>query len=310
MTKIFYLTLIPTFLGLISCGSIDERTNAQLASEINTNTPKAEQLYQKGKLAEEKGDIKEAAEKYDELAIRFPSYDGAAELNHKAASYWEKLSKPEQAFASYQNYIQTFRNGRNYSSALERQSNIAFTAAKGGLTKRFLGMKSEPDYDKVVEFLDKVRDNAPASDLATRAQFAIGTYSEGKEKSSEAVEAFFKVVDAYPNHSLAPEATFRAGKVLSGYTEKGNQNSSNLNRARRTLEDLIQQYPDSAQASQARTLLSEISSTDVKRTLDIAEFYEKKGKVESAKYYYQEVMNKAPAGSELHNDAQDRLNSL
>lgn len=301
----------PIALAVVVCSCsdlVDE--GAQLKTEVSHNAPKAQQLHAKGQAKEQAGKYKDAAEIYDTLATKYPSYGKAPELNFQAAQYWEKVSNPEKAFSSYHNYIRTFRNGRNYKSALDRQSSIAFMAAKGGLTKNFLGLKQEPAYEQVIEFLSKVRDNAPASDLAAKAQFAIGTYSEGKEKQDKAVAAYFKVADDYPNHSLAPEATFRAGKVLSGITESGNQNSSNLNRARRTLEDLIQQYPGSSQATQAKELLSKISGTDIQRTYDIAEFYEAKGKGSSAKFYYQEVVDKAPKGSELYNKAQARVNAL
>lgn len=308
MLKTLPLLLMP--LGLIiSCSDLAQN-GAQLASEIDKNAPKAEQIAQKGKSAEQRGDIKTAAKLYDELALKHPSYTGAAELNYKAATLWESISKPEKAFESYQNYITTFRSGQNYQSALTRQSSIAFLAAKGGLSTKFLGLTQDPQYNNVVDMLSKVRDNAPASDLAAKAQFAIGTYSESKDKSNEAVAAYFKVLDNYPSHSLAPEATLRAGKALAGITQDGNQNSSNLQRAKSTLEDLIQQYPGSTQAAEARNLLSQISGTDVQRTYDIAEFYEKKGKFSSAKYYYQEVMDKSSAGSELHSKAQARLNAL
>lgn len=308
MLKTLPLLLIP--LGLvISCSDLAQN-GAQLASEIDKNAPKAEQLAQKGKSAEQRGDSVEAAKRYDELSQRHPSYTDAAELNYKAATLWEDASKPEKAFDSYQNYITTFRSGVNYQNALTRQSSIAFLAAKGGLSTKFLGLTQDPPYENVVEMLSKVRDNAPASDLAAKAQFAIGTYSESKEKTDLAAAAYFKVLDNYPNHSLAPEATLRAGKALAGITQDGNQNSSNLQRAKSTLEDLIQQYPGSSQASEARSLLSQISGTGLQRTYDIAEFYEKKGKFSSAKYYYQEVMDKSSAGSELHRKAQERLNAL
>ncbi len=309
--KAFTLLVPIVFLPLIftSCSDLDQ-PGAQLTTELKDTTPKAEQLYQKGLAQEQKGDWSGAAKVFDTLAKRYPTYEKAAELNYKAAQYWEKESKPEIAFDSYQHYIQTFRNGINYKSALDRQSAIAFMAAKGGLATNFLGLKQEPQFTKVVSFLSKVRENAPASDLAARAQFAIGTYAERKEKVQESVAAYFKVVDDYPSHRLAPEATFRAGKVLSGISLEGNHNSSNLKRAKTTLEDLIQQYPNSSQAVEARKLLTKISGTNLKRTYEIGEFYEQKNKLSSAKYYYQEVVNKSSAGSQLRALAQQKLNTL
>lgn len=307
MYKFFLLTAFP-LLMLFSCSDL-EQAGAQLTSEIDKNAPRAEQAAARGKAAEEKGKITDAARLYDELSLKYPIYPEAPELNYKAALLWEEASKPKKAFDSYQNYITLYRNGKNYQSALNRQSEIAFSAAKGGLSKKFLGLKQDLQYEDVVDMLSKVRDNAPASDLAARAQFALGTYSESKGKTTEAVAAFFKVADDFPEHSLAPEANLRAGKALSGVTA-GNYNSSNLDRARQTLEDLIQQYPGSTQATEAQTLLGELTGTDLSRIYDVANFYEKSGKIPSAKLYYEEVLEKAAPGSEYYVKAQERLNAL
>ena len=308
----YFILLLPFTLFMLlftSCSDLDQ-PSAHLTTEIHNSTPKAEKLYLKGVSQEQKGDWSGAAKTFDSLVKRYPTYEKAALSNYKAAQYWEKESEPEAAFDSYQHYIQTFRNGINYKSALDRQSSIAFTAAKGGLSTNFLGLKQEPQYSKVVEFLSKVRENAPASDLAARAQFAIGTYSESKEKTQKAVAAYFKVVDDYPHHKLAPEATFRAGKVLSGISLDGNHNTSNLKKARRTLEDLIQQYPNSSQAVEAEKLLAQISTNNLKRTYEIGEFYEQKNKLHSAKHYYQEVIHKSSAASHLHQKARKKIETL
>jgi len=304
--SILCITLLSA--GVFSCTR--DLTQAQLRQEYNEDAPKAQELFNKAQAQEQKGDKKDAAKIYDDLALKYPSFSQSADSSYKAAKYWEDLSEPRNAFKSYQYYITTYRNGKNYKSALERQSAIAFMAARGDLKDSFLGMKTEPEYNEVVGLLENVRDNAPASDLAARSQFAIGTYSERKEKLANAAAAYFKLVDTYPSHPLAPEANLRAGKMLAGFSESGNQNSSNLQQAKNTMKDLIQQYPSSTQAKEAKSLLSKIDGLDVQRTYEIAEFYDKKGSVSSAKYYYEEVLSKAVKGSDYHNRAQERLSTL
>jgi len=308
MKPYYFILLALTSLGVISCNSTQNQ--AQLLEEYNEGAPKAISLFEKGKAEEEKGDIRSAAKIYDRLATIYPAYKQSAEASFNAGQHWEKLGEPMKAFESYQQYITTYRSGRNYSSALDRQSAIAFSAAKGELVQSFLGLKTEPDYPEVIGLLQKLRDNAPATDLAARTQFAMGTYSERKDKIEEAVRAYFRLVDTYPRHSLAPEANLRAAKVMAGISERGNQNSSNLKNSRDTLQDLIHQYPNSTQAKEAKTLLSEVDGIDVRRTYDIADFYEKKGKISSARYYYEEVVSKSQSGSHYHNLALDKLNSL
>lgn len=311
MLKILNLIISTCLVFLVSCGDLENKdATAQLASEVSQSQPKAWEMYNKGQDAVAKGKTKDAAKTYDLLAKKHPTFEKSAEANFLAGQYWESINQPQAAFESYEHYIKTFRNGKMYSDALMRQSDIAFSAAQGGLNKKFIGLSSEVPHSTVVSMLSQVRNNAPASSLAAKAQFEIGAFLESKDKGIQAAGEYFKVADTFPGHSLAPEATFRAGKLLAGYSTSGNQNSSNLKRAKRTLEDVIQQYPGSSQAKEAKTVLSQISGTDLGRTFDVAQFYEKKGKVSSAKYYYQEVMNKTSAGNEYHEKAKERLNAL
>jgi len=297
--KLTFICLLGVLsLGMISCNQA--LNTAQLRDEYSADTSKESKLYQKGKSEESKGDLRSAAKVFDSLAEAYPTYSESSEAVFKAGQYWEKLGEPQRAFASYQYYIATF----------DRQSVIAFSAAKGELVKTFLGLKSEPDYVEVIELLTKVRQNAPATDLAVRAQFAMGTYSEGQEKVSEAVSAYLGVLDSYPTHALAPEANLRVAKMFAGISDEGNQNSSNIQNSRDTLADLIQQYPNSSQAKEARELLSKVDGLEVQRTFEIASFYEKKGQHSSAKYYYEEVLSKAVVGSHYHNLAKEKLNNL
>jgi len=141
--KIYYFISLALISALfVSCSR--DVTQAQLRQEYNEDAPKAQELYGKGQAEEQKGDKKGAAKIYDDLAARYPAFSQADEASFKAAQYWEQLSEPRKAFDSYQYYITTYRNGQNYKSALDRQSAIAFMAARGDLKDSFLGLKTQP----------------------------------------------------------------------------------------------------------------------------------------------------------------------
>ena len=48
----------------------------------------------------------------------------------------------------------------------------------------------------------------------------------------------------------------------------------------------------------------------MQRTFKIAEFYERKNATASARYYYEEVVEKAVSGSDYHTRAQQKLSAL
>jgi hypothetical protein len=60
---------------------------------------------------------------------------------------------------------------------------------------------------------------------------------------------------------------------------------------------------------EARKLMGAIGGQDIQRSYEIAEFYERKGDKGSARFYYEEVVNKAKSGA-LHDKAKARLAAL
>ena len=117
------------------------------------------------------------------------------------------------------------------------------------------------------------------------------------------------MVENYPASPEAPEAQFRIGEILLEEARDGNQDQANLARAKEAFEDYLSQFPGHKRAGEARQKISNIGGRDLQNTYEIGQFYEKKGDIGSAKYYYQEVVRKTKSG-DLHDKAQARLNAL
>ena len=157
--------------------------------------------------------------------------------------------------------------------------------------------------------LGKVRDNAPKSTAAAKAQFTIGQLYEAKKKYKEAIAAYRQLVRDQPGCSQAPVALFRVGVILTAEADRGNQNQANLDLAREAFNDYLIQYPGDSRNGEARKLVASLGNRDLQRSYDIAEYYQKTGKSESAKVYYHDIMNREKSGP-LHDKARARLKEL
>ncbi len=157
--------------------------------------------------------------------------------------------------------------------------------------------------------LGKVRDHAPKSPTAAKAQFTIGELYQAKRKAKEAIAAFRQLVRDQPESAEAPEALFRVGLILMEDADRGNQNQANVDLAREAFNDYLIQYPGHSRNAEARKLLGSLDSRDLQRSFDIAEFYLKTGKPESAKVYYRDIVKHSGSGS-LHAAAKARLKEL
>ncbi|MBK1833381.1 tetratricopeptide repeat protein [Roseibacillus ishigakijimensis] len=280
-----------------------------LQGTVRGDNPRAATLYQNGAGWEAAGDYKKALKSYRTLLKDFPADKRAAEARFREATILTALGEERDAFDAYQLFIERHPGNALYPQAVSQQEAVAHAAASGDIRTSFLGLKSRLDRKTIVSMLEKVRDNAPHAASAPRAQYMIGQVNESRKKADEAIAAYGKLVDDYPNSSNAPDAQFRIGEILLKQARDGNQDQANLERARSAYNDLLLAYPGSSFAPQAKQRIATIGSRDLQASYDVAEFYRKKGELDSAAYYYQEVIDGAAPG-ELRNRAAARLAAL
>lgn len=120
----------------------------------------------------------------------------------------------------------------------------AYSAAKDKLIKR--------DFDAAAEAFEGYLNDFPNGQFRAHAHFWLGkVYSNLKTPKQDKAQAQFQaVVDDYPEHSKAPTSLYTLA-VMQARDEQVSQAKVNLHK-------LIKQYPDSSEASQAKTLLEQL----------------------------------------------------
>lgn len=292
---------------LSSCGSDSDMPI--MAGNTQVAASEGESLYQKAKLADDAGDSGKAIKLYDQTATRFPFAPSAPQARFRQAELLEQKGEVVKAFKAYDQFLERFQGSGLYTTALNRQAALAQSAADGDVKSSMLGIKTKLSLEKTVEMLEKVRDNAPKSATAAKAQFTIGQLYETKKKSKEAIAAYRQLVRDQPGSAQAPEALFRVGVILTAEADRGNQNQANIDLAREAFGDYLIQYPGDSRNAEARRQIDSLGGRDLQRSYDIAEFYQKTGKTESAKVYYRDIMSRAKSGP-FYDKARARLKEL
>lgn len=305
-----HLVLPALALFLASCG--DDSELPPLAGSSSPNNERAEALFSEAQAAESAGKRAKAIKLYDTLGDEMPLSRRAPEARFRQGELLQEEGRIKDSFDAYQELLVRYNSSNLYTKALDRQAAMAQSAAEGQVKTSFLGLKSKISNEKVVEMLEKVSANAPRSPTASKAEFTIGQLWESQGNSSgatKAIAAYRDLVIEFPDSKEAPEAQFRIGKILLEEARRGNQDQANLDRARESLQDYLRQYPGHSKNGEARQLMANLGGEDIQRSYNIAEFYERKGDTESAKFYYQEVLRKTKSG-DLHDKAQARLAAL
>ncbi len=292
---------------VVSCGPDPDLPI--MAGNTQAAASEGEKFYQIAKLADDAGKVGKAIKLYDETATLYPLAPSAPQARFRQAQLLEQRGEIVKSFDAYDQFLSRFQGSGLYSTALNHQITVAQSAADGDVKQSLLGLKTKLSLDKTVEMLGKVRVNAPESPAAAKAQFTIGRLYEGKKKSKEAITAYRLLVRDQPGSAEAPEALFRVGLILTAAADRGTQNQANLDLAKEAFNDYLIQYPGHSRNAEARQFIANVGGKDLQRSYDIAEFYQKTGKTESAKVYYRDIVNRAPSGA-LHDKAAARLKEL
>lgn len=296
--------LVAMFISACGTGEVPV-----LAGQASGDNPEGEKVYQEAKAADDAGKTSRAIKRYDRTATRYPFIAAAAQARFRQAQLLEQEGKPREAFEAYDQMLGQYPGDALYPQALDRLSTIANDAAEGNIQSSFLGMKRRISMDRIVEMLGRVKDHAPRSRTAAKAQFKIGELYQSKKKFKEAIAAFRELVREQPESPEASEALFRVGLTYLEQADRGNQNQSTLDLANEAFNDYLIQYPGHPRNAEARKMIASLRGMAIERSLEIAEFYMKTGRTESAKIYYREIVRKSSSGK-LHDAAKARLKEL
>ena len=309
MIRRFAVYALPVLASwfLAACGSSSDVP--VLAGEVASSTGEGEALYQKAKSADDAGKTDRAIKLYDQTASRYPFISSAPRARFRQAELLQQDGDTRKAFDAYDKMLAQYPGDPLYPTALERLAAIARAAADGQIESRFLGLKRRVSTDRTIEMLSRVKDHAPKSRTAAKAQFTIGELHQSKKKYKEAIAAFRELVREQPESPEAPEALFRVGVIYMEQAERGNQNQSTLDLANESFNDYLIQYPGHSRNAEARRMIASLRGRELERSFGIAEFYRETGRYESAKIYYRDIVRRSGSG-QLHDDAKARLKEL
>jgi outer membrane protein assembly factor BamD len=294
-------------LALASCGN-DTDLPPPLVGTTSSSYAPAHSAYEKALAADQKGKTSKAIRLYRNMVDQYPTAKDSPLAKFRQAQLHEQKKDYIEAFDAYSDFLTRYQGSKLYTQALQRQGAIAEMAMTEKVKSGFL-FSSKVDTSKLVEMLGKLRDAAPKAASASKAQFLIGEVYQQRGKANDAIEAYRKVVSDWQDSIEAPEAQYRVGLILIEQAERGNQDHGNLDRAREAFEDYLSIYPNGKRASAARDQVNRLAQQDLERSFDIADFYRRKGDLESARFYYREVLKQVKSGP-LHDKAQAGLKAL
>lgn len=255
------------------------------------------------------GDTEKAVTVYRFVVRNYPRSGEAPKAQFRLAKQLRQKGDFEGAFKEYQNLLQRYPQTPDFEGAVSDQIEIANAFLRGKRVK-FLGIPMTPSMERAEEMYTSILKTAPYSKHAPITQFNLALAMEKQGKAQEAVAAYQKIIDKYPNSPVCDDAQYQIGYVYQRLGMEGkSQDLSALKESQNNYQDFLLQYPNSEKAKQADENMKKMTSREADDTLRIARFYDFNKDFKAASVYYNDVIRRFPQTADS-TAAKSRLDEL
>ncbi len=270
-------------------------------------TPKLQLEKAMGFFKKEKYSL--ALREFKKILVHYPDAWEASEACYYIGRCWEELKRPYQAFLAYHKLVTSYPNSKRIQEVIEREYKIGEYYLNRE-PKKWLGISI---YDLVehpsIEIFRSIVEDAPYSKYAAPSLYKLGLILTKLGRFDEAKEAFQKLVDTYPESEWVEAARYQLALVSVKVSGGSEYDDSARKEAMMGFKEFLEKHPDAEVSSEAEKYLKRLREEEAKKYYNIAEFYEKQRKYNSAIIYYNLLLKRFPQ-SEYASKAKEKLDKL
>ena len=198
-----------------------------------------------------------------------------------------------KAIRAYDSFLTRYPQSALYEAALSRELDIA-RAYLGGHKKTVLKIFKIKGYAEGVKIADNVIDRAGDSPIAVRASKAVAESYEQRGLFEEAYERWSAISTRWPTGEIGKEALLSMARTKHAAYRGPKYDASNLVSAKSYYENFQMRYPEDARRYEIGKRLEQITEQMAYKDYKIAEYYDRTGSDEAAKYYSDVIVEEWP----------------
>ncbi|MBI3996620.1 MAG: outer membrane protein assembly factor BamD [Candidatus Omnitrophica bacterium] len=259
------------------------------------DTPEEQLLFAVGFF--ERHDYHRAGIEFRKLLKSYKQSHEAAEAQYYVGRCNEEEGDYYKAFLEYRKTVQTYPSTKRFDEILEREYQLGNYFLAGKKRKLFGIAALLPARDKAVEIFQAIVDDGPFSEHGQLAQYKLGLAHLALQDYEAAVSAFEQVISRYPDSPLVDDARFQIAQASLKGTFKAEYDQSPTDHAVRELEAFVHEYPESSLSKEAAGRLEELKTRRAQHEFQVAQFYERRRHPESARIYYEAIVQQFGATS-------------
>lgn len=231
----------------------------------------------------------EAKREFRKLLKAYPKSAEAAESQYYLGRIEEDKDNLYEAYQAYQRVIDKYPFSERIQEIIEREYKIG-EAFMSGERRKAWGI-TLPVENPSIEIFSKVVENSTYGPLAPKAQYKLGLVLKGLLRYYEAEEAFNKVISSYPDSEWSAAAKFQIAECRSAVSRGPDYDQVASQEAKQKFEEFVREHPDAELSQEAQQNIDQLNEKEAESSYNTAIFYEKQKAYESAKIYYNDIIN-------------------
>lgn len=256
------------------------------------DTPKEQ--FEFAMQAYEAKEFKDASNEFNKLLKHYPRSVEAPDAQFYIAKILDDQGNLFGAHKEYQKVVDRYPFSERSAEVVQRQYDIGVKLLEGERTKgKLRDALTGTDYN-VVEVFRAVIKNAPYGPLAAKAQYKIGLYLMEKQLYPEARDEFDKVINDYPTSEWVKPAQYQIAVTDAKRSSRAAYDQKVTQSAVEEFKEFVEIYPEAELSENAKAEIQKLRDKEAENNFVIAQFYEKQKQYQSAKLYYQIVVDQYP----------------
>lgn len=271
-------------------------TGGALSGLSGPEARNALELMNKARAAEERGSKGSALSSYEKVSKKYPNSAYAAEALYRTAKIRLVRKQYYQSFAAFQQILTRYPNTKRFNEIIGEQYRIASALLDGAHPRILWGLvPGFANRSKAIEYFETILAFAPYSDYAPLALMNVARGHLKERNTEEAIDALDRMINAYPQSLLAPDAYLKLGQTHAQLVDGPAYDQASTKQALTYFEDFMILFPNDSNVSVAAKGLDNMKQMLSESKMKIADFYfYKRSNYTAARVFYNEAITAYP----------------
>ena len=227
---------------------------------------KAEEKYAQEKTAA-------AKRLFKKIVRQHPDSSFAPKALAMSAKIYKEDEKWMKCFNQLQRIVKEYPRYKNFNEVNNDQFGCATALMNGSRGRILWVLPGFKQYGKAISQFETILENAPYSDLAPFALMNIALLSEKTNDTENAIDALDRLINYYPQSTLAPDAYFNLAEIYADLVKGYEYDQGSTRRAISYYEDFLVLFPNSSHTGEVEANLKKMENLLAKSRLDLGDFY-------------------------------------